>query len=147
MPLLGKLSPNQTKSFYLQFGYVTRQMSYLTYFKNQSKSHDPLNMFSGTTAIRTHSTCTVIQFSGKRHDICPVSTHQIPGSSLRFTVSGFSNLWPEKQKLYMLREYFSYIHHVCNSKYKDLYQFLWKGRTFQIFGNKPNDKKLFSEIN
>ena len=56
-------------------------------------------MLGGTTALETHSAYTVIQFNGKRHDICPVSTHQIPGSSLKFTVSGFSNLWPKKQKL------------------------------------------------
>jgi len=101
MPLLGKLLPNRMKSFYLQVGYVTRQMSYPATFKNKSKSQDLLNMLGGTTALQTHGTYTVIRFNGKRHDICQISTHQIPGSSLRFTVSGFSNLWPEKQKLYV----------------------------------------------
>jgi hypothetical protein len=55
---------NRMKIFYLEVGYVTRQMSYPTTFKNKSKSHDLLNMLGGTTALQTHSTYTVTQFNG-----------------------------------------------------------------------------------
>jgi hypothetical protein len=39
------------KSFYLQVGYVTRQMSYTTSFKNQSNSYELLNILGGTTEV------------------------------------------------------------------------------------------------